>query len=288
MTEALPLPPLEMRRLVGPLDDADFDNPTGDPTFPALEPGDYAAVLDWGCGCGRLARRLIQQSPRPGRYLGLDLHRGMVQWCQQNLAPHAPGFEFGHHDVFELAFNPDATERWLPFPADADSFSLVIAWSVFTHVNEEQATRYLEEVARVLRPDGTLLSTWFLFDKREFPMMQPFQNALFVNDVNPTNAVIFDREWLVETARKVGLVIVRVDQPAMRGFQWDIYLKPRASNAVEVAIPPDRAPYGAWIAPPLAPDQHLIGLSTPTTRSTPTRKPGSGGGRPRSRGAEAP
>ena len=27
-------------------------------------------------------------------------------------------------------------------------------------------------------------------------MMQDFQNALYINDVDPTNAVIFDREWL--------------------------------------------------------------------------------------------
>ena len=27
-------------------------------------------------------------------------------------------------------------------------------------------------------------------------MMQDFQNALYINDVDPSNAVIFDREWL--------------------------------------------------------------------------------------------
>jgi SAM-dependent methyltransferase len=249
-----------MRWLVGPTADADFDNPTGELVFPTLEPDAYASVLDWGCGCGRVARRLIQQSPRPQRYLGLDLHRGMIRWCQDNLAPHAPGFEFHHHDVFEADFNPEATAAWLPFPADADSFTLAIAWSVFTHVNEAQAVGYLHEMARVLRPGGVLASSWFLFDKRDFPMMQPSQNALFINDTNPTNAVIFDREWFLRTTRDAGLVPVRADPPGMRGYQWMIYLQPLTDGIVEVALPEDTAPYGVWEAPPPAADRHLIGL----------------------------
>ena len=260
MTTPLPLPPLEMRWLVGPTDDSDYDNPTGELVFPTLAPAAYEAVLDWGCGCGRVARRLIQQSPRPKHYVGLDLHRGMIRWCQDNLAPRAPGFEFRHHDVFEADFNPDSTTGWLPFPADADSFTLAIAWSVFTHVNEEQAVRYLDEMARVLRPGGVLASSWFLFDKREFPMMQPFQNALFINDANPTNAVIFDREWLVRTARNAGLVPVRVEPPTMRGYQWMIYLQPLAEGVVEVSLPEDTAPYGSWVAPPPAANRHRVGL----------------------------
>ena len=33
-------------------------------------------------------------------------------------------------------------------------------------------------------------------------MMQDFQNALYINDVDPSNAVIFDREWLRREARR--------------------------------------------------------------------------------------
>ena len=45
-------------------------------------------------------------------------------------------------------------------------------------------------------PDGVAVTTWFLFDKANFPMMQEFQNALYISDFDPTNAVIFDRTWL--------------------------------------------------------------------------------------------
>jgi SAM-dependent methyltransferase len=269
VTDPLPLPSVEMRRLVGPIADSDFDNPSGGLVFPHLDPSAYESVLDWGCGCGRIARMLIQQSHRPTRYLGLDLHRGMVRWCQDNLVPHAPGFEFRHHDVFDMSYNPDSTNDWLPFPAPDDSFTLAIAWSVFTHVNEAQAVQYLREMARVLRPGGRLMSTWFLFDKREFPMMQPFQNALFINDVHPANAVIFDRKWLLETARQAGLGVVWVNAPAIRGFHWLIGLQPLAEGVVEVALPEDTAPYGSWEGPPLVADQHLIGLDRDDATTVP-------------------
>ena len=45
-------------------------------------------------------------------------------------------------------------------------------------------------------------------------MMQDFQNALYINDVDPTNAVIFDRDWVRREAGAAGLTIHRVAQPA--------------------------------------------------------------------------
>jgi len=217
----LPLPPLPLRQLVGPTEDHFFDNPGGAPIFGAdLPPEAYDSVLDFGCGCGRLARQLIQQRPRPRRYVGLDLHAGMIEWCRRHLAVHAPGFEFQHHDVRNLGLNPGGQALTRAFPVPDGWASLAIAWSVFTHVGEAQARFYLDEVARVLRPDGYLVSTWFLFDKRDFPMMQEFQNALFINDVDPTNAVIFDRAWLRRSAREAGLSLAAVTPPTLRGYQW--------------------------------------------------------------------
>ncbi|HWW61280.1 MAG TPA: class I SAM-dependent methyltransferase, partial [Thermoanaerobaculia bacterium] len=145
----LPFPPVELRRMVGPIDDASFDNPTGQPIFPDVPPGAYDSVLDWGCGCGRLARKLIQQSPRPRHYLGIDLNRVAVQWCVESLSPHAPHFRFLHQDVYNAGLNPKGTADALPFPAEERSISLLIAWSVFTHVLESQAAFYLREIARV-------------------------------------------------------------------------------------------------------------------------------------------
>jgi SAM-dependent methyltransferase len=239
----LPMPPLPMREAVGPTDTAVFDNPTGDLVFPHLPIEAYDAVFDFGCGCGRLGRKLIQQTPRPRSYLGVDLHLPVVAWAQENLAPHASGFEFAHHDVRYEPWNPGEDKPDVrPFPTGDDSRSLVIAFSVFTHLIEAHAEYYMEEVGRVLRPGGYFYSTWFLFDKVYFPMMQDFQNVLFINDLNPANATIFDRGWLVRAAAKNGLAITTVEQPEVRGHQWYITMQPAGPGVESVDLPEDKAP----------------------------------------------
>jgi SAM-dependent methyltransferase len=256
----LPFPPDEMRQLVGHTDVAKFDNPTGGLVFPAIPAEAYDSVLDFGCGCGRVARQFIQQRPRPRVYLGIDAHRGMVQWCQRHLAPHAPGFRFQHHDVLNRAFNPQGARATLELPAASRSISLVHAWSVFTHLVEADARYYLSEVERVLRADGYFHSTWFLFDKVGFPMMQEFQNALFINDADPTNAVIFDRGWLLAMMASLGLKLVAATPPNRRGYQWILLMTRRSHAQPEIALPEDSAPPGLGRPPLMPPDADKIGL----------------------------
>lgn len=245
----LPLPPLEYRQLVGPTDPASFDNGAGTPLFDEVNLDAYAAVLDFGCGCGRLARQLLQQRVRPERYLGFDRHAGMVAWCEANLSPVRPSFEFQHHNVFHSHLNPGGAPGHLPFPAEDEAFTLAIAWSVFTHLLEPDAEFYLREIGRVLNPSGVAVTTWFLFDKRDFPMMQLFQNALFINTADPTNAVIFDRDWLTARVRDAGLVMTRIVPPAIRGFQWVIHLERQRDGRVDVPFPDDDGPRGIVRAP---------------------------------------
>jgi SAM-dependent methyltransferase len=248
----LPIPPAQLRDLIGGSPPEDFDNPGGGLVYPYLPETAYESVLDFGCGCGRVARQLIQQDPRPQRYLGVDLHAGMIDWCKRELAPHATGFGFEHQDIHSPGLNPDGAHRVLPFPAGDGEFSLVNAISVFTHLAQDQAEHYLREAARVLRPDGYLHATWFLFDKTSFPMMQPFQNALFINEADPSNAVIFDRAWVLDAARSAGLMLTHAVAPEIRGFHWHLVMRPVIAGDVEVELPADDAPVGSH-PPPLIP-----------------------------------
>jgi SAM-dependent methyltransferase len=232
-----------MRQLVGPTEREHFDNPSGDLIYPYLEEDVYRRVFDFGCGCGRVARQLLQQRVQPERYLGVDLHRDMVQWCRANIAPRAERFEFEHHDVHNVGFNPRARSRMASLPASDRSFTMVNAWSVFTHLIQDQAEFYLREVARILEPHGAFHATWFFMDKRYFPMMQEFQNALYINTGDPSNAVIFDREWVCRTAADAGLVPVLVKPPAVRGYAWIVVMKHRREGVTPAEFPPDEAPF---------------------------------------------
>jgi len=100
---------------------------------------DLGAVLDFGCGCGRVTRRWRGLDGIHGS----DMSRDAVEWCRRNLA-------FARFETNSLA----------PPLAFADaSFDLVYALSVFTHLTVELQRAWLAELARVLRPNGLLLVT---------------------------------------------------------------------------------------------------------------------------------
>lgn len=257
---AIPIPPLEMRQLVGRTDPSLFENPDGASVFPGLPPASFRSVLDFGCGCGRIARQMMQQSPPPERYEGLDLHAGMIKWCSENLSPLAPGFSFHHHDVLYAGFNPgEGKPLYDRLPFGDDEFSLIVAISVFTHLTQDQAEPYLAELARVLQPDGVLLTTWFLFEKRDFPMMHEHQNTLFINEFDVRNAVIYSRDWVRSAASTVGLTLYEVRPPAVRGFQWELRMAQTRPGIADADWPADDAPAGREAPPMMPADAHRIG-----------------------------
>jgi SAM-dependent methyltransferase len=102
---------------------------------------DLAAILDFGCGCGRVIRHW---PPLTAAELhGVDYSSRLVDWCRANL-PH------GRFSVNQLA---------PPLGYPAQSFDLIYALSVFTHLPEPLQHAWITEFSRLLTPDGLLLLT---------------------------------------------------------------------------------------------------------------------------------
>jgi SAM-dependent methyltransferase len=101
---------------------------------------DIGAALDWGVGCGRVARHLAP--PLAERFHGCDIDADNIAWCKANL----PG-----------QYQPSKLQPPLPY-ADA-SFDVIYGVSVFTHLRLPWEAKWLQELHRVLRPGGTLLMT---------------------------------------------------------------------------------------------------------------------------------
>jgi SAM-dependent methyltransferase len=187
-------------------------------------------VFDFGCGCGRLARQLLQQTPRPRRYVGVDAHPGMVAWCKQHLSAVDPAFQFFHHDVY-APHTPENTLRLAePFPVGDEEFSLFIAHSVFTHLVRPQAEYYLAELARILRPGGVAFTSWFFFDRMSFSFYSDGPYTLYLSETNPNDVAIYDRGWFLDTVRRLGLGVRRTDMPGSPGHQWPVYLEKRTAQ----------------------------------------------------------
>ncbi len=224
MNTSLPFPPLALRRQVSPVvDDSYYDNPTGDYILGPLDlgplaPGQaYERVLDFGCGPGRDARRLLLQRKRPKSYVGVDINRPMIQWCQENLS--LDGFSFVHHDIWSPGYGPENSKnRYLPLAPLGSGFTLIRGNSMFTHLHEDQTEFYLRELCSMLAPTGIIHATWFFFNKKWFPMMEDHQNTIFVNEHDTTQAVYYDWSYFRNLTKSLGLHITGVQWTKVLGF----------------------------------------------------------------------
>jgi SAM-dependent methyltransferase len=102
-----------------------------------VEIGALSAILDFGCGCGRLLR---QWSRLPARLHGCDYDREQIAWDRSQLR--------------FATFEPNMLSPPLPYPDN--SFDLVTALSVFTHLPESFQIAWFRELGRVLVPGGYL------------------------------------------------------------------------------------------------------------------------------------
>lgn len=118
-----------------------------------------ATVLDIGCGCGKTARFLANNS-HISQYIGFDVLRPSIDWAKRYLAPKTKGrFEFCHADIYNAEYNPhgilDAYNY--QFPARDSTIDVAFAASLFTHLLENDAKHYLAQITRVLKPGGVAI-----------------------------------------------------------------------------------------------------------------------------------
>lgn len=184
-------------------------------------------VLDVGCGQGRMARPLVGFF-EGGSYTGLDIDRSGIDWCQTQYAD-VPNFTFAQADVFNARYNSGgsvAASDYV-FPSADDSFDRVFLTSVFTHMFADDVENYLSEIARVLRPGGQALITWFLWDASDkpAPVMDFHAEVDAVSRTtlpeNPEAALAFDREWVEALYARLGLQITEIALGGWREGRFD-------------------------------------------------------------------
>lgn len=168
------LPPLWLRRHVGPL--RSFETAargTGELIDELAPLSGGELVLDVGCGCGAMVPELRARLGAAGRYVGFDVHRPSIRWCQkrwgkdERLAFHlaelsSPYTAYGSQRN-RGAILPVTSYR---FPATDSTVQLVLAKSIFTHFLAPEVAHYLAEIRRVLARNGKALVSFFLFDDR--------------------------------------------------------------------------------------------------------------------------
>lgn len=133
------------------------------------------AALEIGCGLGRIAFPLRYVLGRSGSYDGFEIVRTKVDFLTANFTPAHPNFRFAWADVLNTHYNPDGkvAARDYVFPYPDAGFDVVFAASVFTHMSPPNTARYLAEAARVLRPGGRCLFSFFLLDNYRHSSLRP-------------------------------------------------------------------------------------------------------------------
>jgi SAM-dependent methyltransferase len=105
---------------------------------------DFGTVLDFGCGPGRVLRWLQARFPR-ARFVACDNDPAAIAWIRT------------HYPSVEVVTT--ATDGLPPMPVERDAIDLVLAFSVFTHLDVPYQDAWLSELQRVLRPGGFLLAS---------------------------------------------------------------------------------------------------------------------------------
>lgn len=102
-------------------------------------------LLDLGCGIGRLGCEIIPYLDASGGYIGTDISDSMLRGAERRRA--------------ELVPDPACPVRWIKqvgnsFPLEDDSVDMICAFSVFTHIEHEDAYALLTDGRRIIRPGG--------------------------------------------------------------------------------------------------------------------------------------
>jgi SAM-dependent methyltransferase len=103
--------------------------------------GSMRSVLEFDCGSARVLRHFRNIADL--RLAETDANPSPIEWDCENL----PGIDF-----YQNALVP-------PLAFDGESFDLIYALSVFTHIPLEWQRPWLNELRRVLRPGAYLLCT---------------------------------------------------------------------------------------------------------------------------------
>ncbi len=180
------------------------------------------SVLEIGCHHGRTAIALEQYLVNPGRYEGFDILKKQIDWARDHFD--ADRFHFTLADIFNGMYNPGGKikpENFL-FPYQDNTFDVVYAASIYTHLLPDIVKHYFEETSRVLKPKGRALFSFCLTDYYR-GVGSTFKPELYelsykykkkqirVKDMqNPELLIGYPLRLLSEYARVAGLKIKKV------------------------------------------------------------------------------
>jgi SAM-dependent methyltransferase len=101
-------------------------------------------ICEWGCGPARLLRHMEELFPgRSVELFGFDYNIRTIEWCRDNI----PNITFLSNSLLP------------PLPCESNSFDCLYCLSVFTHLSRDLHFQWIDELSRVVKPDGYIILT---------------------------------------------------------------------------------------------------------------------------------
>jgi ubiquinone/menaquinone biosynthesis C-methylase UbiE len=186
-------------------------------------------VTEIGCSCGIVAIPL-KSFLTTGTYTGLDIIPESITWCQTHLGNEQ--FRFidlnVRHDLYNPAGKGDSDH--IQLPVDDNTMDVVFLVSVFTHMMPQTVQHYLQEISRILKPQGRCLATMLTKD-RYVPgravfnlQYQKDDDCLCWDEENPTFAVALSSASIGAMAEHARLKVFSMSPGRWDGQTWANYL----------------------------------------------------------------
>jgi SAM-dependent methyltransferase len=125
---------------------------------------DSMSIVEIGSGIGRDAFQLLNLYSDLN-FLGIDVTRDSIEWCNNNISKINSGYKFVHFDAYHELYNPLGSKKSQDFkiPVPDKSVDRIFLGSVFTHLFEDEVRHYMREISRILKNDGLAYATFFLY-----------------------------------------------------------------------------------------------------------------------------
>ncbi len=188
-------------------------------------------VLDFGCGCGRVALPLLDIIGESGHLVGVDIIPELVDFCRAEISS-----EYKNTEFYQLIADNSHYTDWTSTQDKSKSvindlsqvkgegFDLIFAFSVFTHLDLADTKKYLEALSQLLKPNGSLVISVLLINESSRAWMRdgnpnvPFNKSVllknkkiyFGNRADKLAAVGFSEANLIGYAQHSGLDVVQI------------------------------------------------------------------------------
>jgi len=108
---------------------------------------EQTTLLDFACGYARNIR-FFMKDIYPGNLYGSDVTQEFINICRNT---------FTYNNVCDIIF--DLNNPLPPLKYNAETFDIIMAYSLFSHLSENAHLAWLKEFLRIIKPNGLIFLT---------------------------------------------------------------------------------------------------------------------------------